>query len=118
MYQFPFEKLEIWNLSIELSLKIYLATKKFPDDEKFAITSQLRRAANSVSANIAEGASRFGNKDKVRFFQISYSSLMEVLNFLVISEKLNYISNEELSEFRLSIGELSNKINAYHKKLT
>ena len=117
MHQYPFEKLEIWRLSIDLTIKIYSITASFPSEEKFGITNQLRRAANSVSANIAEGASRLGEKDKARFFQIAYSSLMEVLNFLIISEKLNFIPYETLSELRNLIEELSNKINAYHKKL-
>jgi four helix bundle protein len=118
MYQFPFEKLEIWNLSIDLVLKIYQITKKFPDDEKFGIISQTRRASTSVAANISEGSSRLSPKDKARFFQMSFGSLMEVLNFLIIAEKLNYISDEEITELRKSIGELSNKINAYHKKIS
>ena len=118
MYQFHFEKLEIWELSIALTVKIYKITRSFPAEEKFGITSQIRRAATSVSANIAEGSGRKSIKDKARFFQIAYSSLLEVLNFLIISNKLFYVTNELLLETRKDIEELANKINAYHKKLT
>ena len=116
-YKFPFEKLEIWELAIGLSVRIYKITQDFPQSEKFGITNQLRRAANSVSANIAEGSGRLSVKDKANFFQVSYSSLLEVLNFLIISEKLGFISNQILEDQRKLISELSNKINAYHKKL-
>lgn len=117
MHRYPFEKLEIWELSVSLTVRIYKITSSFPSEEKFGIISQLRRAANSVSANIAEGASRLNAKDKARFFQMSYSSLMEVLSFLIISEKLSFMSHNELIETRKYIEELSNKLNAYHKKL-
>lgn len=112
-----FEKLEIWQLSIELSIAIYKRTKDFPPEERYGITSQLRRSVTSVTANIAEGSSRIGLKDKARFFQIAYSSLMEVLNFIILSERLLLINTEELASFRVNLEELSNKINAYHKKI-
>jgi len=85
--------------------------------EKYGISNQIKRAANSVSANIAEGSGRLSTKDKANFFQIAFSSFTEVLNFLIIAEKLGFISNEEFIQQRLKILELSNKINAYHKKL-
>ncbi len=116
-YKFPFEKLEIWTLSVEFAVQVYKLTGDFPQSEKFGITNQLRRAANSVSANIAEGSGRLSIKDKANFFQISYSSLLEVLNFLIISEKLGFLPSQELENLRLKISELSNKINAYYKKL-
>lgn len=116
-YQYPFEKLEIWNLSIQLSVQIYKVTNDFPQSEKFGITNQLRRAANSVSANIAEGSGRLSVKDKANFIQVAYSSLLEVLNFLIISEKLGMISSDVLTEQKILLSELSNKINAFHKKL-
>ena len=116
-HKYPFEKLNIWDLSINLSVRIYGLSNKFPAEEKFGITSQIRRAANSVSANIAEGASRLTDKEKARFFQIAYSSLMETLNFLIIANRLNFIEENQLISIRLEIEELSNKINAYHRKL-
>lgn len=114
MHKYNFEKLEIWCLSVELKVKVYKLSAKFPNDEKFGITNQLRRTSNSVSANIAEGTSRLGSKDKARFIQIAYGSLLDVLNFVIISNKLDYISLEELIKIRKEIEELSNKINAFH----
>lgn len=64
---YSFEKLDIWQLSIDFSTNIYQCTKDFPSEEKFGITNQIRRAANSVSANLAEGSSRLSNKDRARF---------------------------------------------------
>lgn len=115
-YEFNFEKLEIWNLAIELALTVYNLTKKFPEDEKYGITMQMRRASTSVSANIAEGMTRSG-KDRKRFLQISFGSSIEVLNFLILVYKLNYITEEEYSEVRNQTQELTNKINAFYKSL-
>ncbi|MCB0501095.1 MAG: four helix bundle protein [Bacteroidetes bacterium] len=117
MHQYPFEKLEIWELSVTITVKIYEITASFPSEEKFGIVSQIRRASNSVTANIAEGASRLSNKDKARFFQIAYSSLMEVLSFTIVCNRLGFLTLNELNDTRKLIEELSNKLNAYHKKL-
>ena len=116
-YLFPFEKLEIWKLSIEIAETLYKVTNDFPTEEKYGITSQLRRAGNSIGANIAEGSARFSEKDKARFIEISFGSLMEVAHFLYLSNTLGYLSNENLSNLKPRILEMSNKINAYHKKL-
>lgn len=117
VHKYPFEKLEIWKLSVNLSVLIYRLSSEFPAEEKFGMTSQIRRAITSVSANIAEGASRLTNKEKARFFQIAYSSLMETLNFLIIANRLDFIAENQLFSTRKEIEELSNKINAYHRKL-
>lgn len=117
VYQFPFERYEIWNLSIKLSEKIYRITSQFPSEEKYGIISQIRRAANSVGANIAEGVSRFSEKEKARFIEIAFGSLMEVAHFLFLSKNLGLISEETLIEIKPEILELSNKINAFHKLL-
>ncbi|WGK63984.1 four helix bundle protein [Croceiramulus getboli] len=79
-YEFSFEKLEVWSDAKDLVKQIYTQTKKFPDDEKFSLTSQLRRAAVSVGSNLAEGTSRRSKKDQAHFSNLAYSSLMEVLN--------------------------------------
>lgn len=117
MKTYGFEKLEVWQLSRIFAKDIYLITKNFPDDEKFGLISQLRRAAISISSNIAEGNSRLSNKDKAHFFQISFSSLMEVLNQLIISNDLEFINNNEINLLRLKIDEIANKLNALHKSI-
>ena len=117
MYKFAFEKLEVWQLSRKFVVKVYQLTSRFPNEEKFGLVNQLRRAAVSISSNLAEGNSRLSGKDKAHFFQISFSSLMEVLNQFIISADLGYISDEELNQVRKDTSELSNKINALHKSV-
>ena len=113
---FPFEKYKIWELSLDLSQKIYALTNEFPPEEKFGMTSQLRRAANSVGANIAEGLSRFSEKEKARFIEISFGSLMEAAHFLFLARKLDFITIEDFDMIKPFILEISNKINALYKK--
>lgn len=115
MHLYSFEKLEVWKDSINLTVLIYNHTKAFPDEEKFGLTSQMRRSSVSISSNIAEGISRSTNKDKTHFINIAYSSTMELLNQSIISEKLNYISNKNYVNIRLKIEAISNKLNALRK---
>ena len=114
MHQFSFEKLEVWQLSRNLVNKIYTITNSFPDSEKFGLSNQIRRAALSVSSNLAEGTSRKSSKDQAHFSQIAFSSLMEVANQIILANDLKYINETELSEFREEINEISNKLNALY----
>lgn len=91
-----FEQLEVWQESQNLAVFVYKITKSFPSDELFAITNQLRRAASSISANIAEGFGRMSVKDKTHFYTMAYGSLLEVKNFLYLSNKLNYLTDQNL----------------------
>ena len=116
-FEYSFEKLDIWQLAIKLSVEIYKLTNTFPEEEKFGIVSQLRRASNSVSANIAEGVSRFSEKDKRRFIQIAYGSAVEVLSHLILSNKLGLLDDDQLSEVRKIIQELTNKLNSFHNSI-
>jgi len=92
-------------------------TSSWPIEEKYGMTSQIRRAMLSVGANIAEGVSRFSNKEKARFIEISFGSLMEVIHFLNVAERLGYIDKETKQRTRIEALMLSNKINAFHKRL-
>jgi len=112
LYTYSFEKLDVWQKSRELVKYIYKLTKKFPADEKYGLTSQIRRATISVSSNLAEGSSRKTAKDQAHFTTISYGSLMELLNQLILSSDLAYISNDELLQIRPSIEEIGNKLNS------
>lgn len=100
MYVFSFEKLEVWKEAIQLSKKVYILTEKFPKEEKFGLISQVRRATNSISSNLAEGTSRITNKDKAHFTTIAFSSTMEVLNHLIVSKELEFISEEDYLKLR------------------
>ena len=111
MHPYSFEKLEVWQLSRKIVKMIYTLTDKFPDKEKYGLISQIRRAAISVASNLAEGTSRKTSKEQARFTQMSFSSLLEVLNQLIISTDLQYLSEEQLNEIRPEIEELSNKLN-------
>jgi four helix bundle protein len=111
MKVFSFENLEAWKEARKLNLVIYRLTRQFPSDEKFGLVSQLRRASVSVSSNISEGNSRFSPNDKARFFEISYSSLMEVLNQLILSLDLGYISEEDFIAVRKDIEKTASMIN-------
>jgi four helix bundle protein len=107
-----FEKLDVWQKGRTYLKSIYQISQKFPFDEKFGMTSQIRRAAISINCNIAEGVSRQTGKEQARFTEISYGSLMETLNLLILANDLTYISDEELNNFRPLIEEISNKLNS------
>lgn len=112
MHKFSFEKLTVWQDSRKLVVSIYRLTKNFPVDERYGITRQLRRASISVASNIAEGTSRVSFKDQAHFSQLSYSSLMEVLNQVILSVDLGFVSEEQVLTLRKKIEEVSNKLNA------
>ena len=114
-YTFSFEKLNVWVNSKELVTEIYKLTRNFPDEEKFGLTNQLRRASISIASNLAEGTSRQTNKDKAHFSTMAFSSLMEVLNQLIIAKDLNYISNSDYNNLRTHIEKISNMLNALRK---
>ena len=116
MYTFYFEKLEVWQNARKLVKEIYKISRNFPDEERFGITNQIRRASTSITANIAEGVSRNTNKDKSKFINIAYSTSIEVINFLILSWDLDFISEEKYIELREKTMYLEAE-NAYLKKL-
>lgn len=111
MYQFGFEKLEVWQEARKLTAEIYKLTAAFPEREKFSLTNQLRRASVSVAANIAEGTARLTPKDQARFSSVAYGSLMETLSHLITSADLGFITEQQLLLVRNMIQPLSLKIN-------
>ena len=113
MYQYSFEKLEVWQLSRELVKEIYRVTSSFPIEEQFGLTRQLRRASISISSNLAEGSSRKSWKDQAHFTQMSFGSLMEVLNQLIISVDLEMINKNDLDDLRPKIEMIGNKLNSF-----
>ncbi len=112
---YSFEKLEVWKESVELVKLIYKITSDFPSEEKFGLISQLRRASVSISSNLAEGTSRKTDKDKAHFTTISFSSTMEVLNQLIISRELKFISKNDYILARTKIEKITNMLNALRK---
>ena len=109
--------LTVWSKSLDFVEEIYKATAIFPEEEKFGLISQMRRAAVSIPSNIAEGAARNSTKEFIRFLYISLGSLSEVETQLIIAEKLNYLNRsiedkiEEIRKMLLSlIKSLKNKL--------
>lgn len=100
MKTYSFEKLECWQNARQLAVWTYLLPKAFPEQEKFGLVSQMRRAAISVASNIAEGASRMTSKDQAHFSTIAYSSTIELLNHLIISIDLSLLSQEQYEQGR------------------
>jgi len=88
-----FRKLEVWQRSHALTLKVYELTRSFPADEKFGLTSQLRRAATSVESNLAEGSSRGSDADFKRFVQMAIGSASEVECQLLLAKDLGFLSS-------------------------
>src|SRR5574337_190141 len=93
-----FEQLVAWQKAQDLAVHIYTLTKNFPSDEKFALTNQIRRAASSVPANLAEGYGRRGLKDKVNFYTISYGSILELKSHLYLAIRLGYLSQTDFKK--------------------
>ncbi len=104
-----FADLIVWQEAHKFVLMIYAITKNYPSEEKYGLVSQMRRAAVSIPANIAEGFKRQGLQDKIRFYNIAEGSLEEVKYFLILSKDLNYISSNH-HEFTQSesVGRLLN----------
>jgi four helix bundle protein len=98
-----FTDLNAWKFGHKLVLSVYKVTRSFPKEELFALTSQIRRAAVSVTSNIAEGFSRQSFKEKAQFYAMSLGSVTEIQNQLLIAKDIGYISD---SEFR-AIAEIS-----------
>lgn len=115
MYTYSFEKLDVWQKSKSFSVLIYKVTREFPQEDKFGITNQLRRASVSIASNIAEGISRVSYKEQARFSEIAFGSLMEVLNQIIISKELGYLEIDVYEKIRIDIDEISNKLNALKK---
>ena len=96
-----YRKLVVYTKAQELVKSVYKSLEQFPREEQFALCSQLRRAAVSITSNIAEGVSRYSYKDKVHFLEIAFGSLMEVMSQLELAKELEYITEKELHEIEL-----------------
>lgn len=98
-----FYDLDAWKKTHEFALEIYNMTKKFPKEELYGVTSQIRRAVSSVAANIAEGFSRYHYNDKIRFYHNARGSISETQNFLFLTKDLNFLIEEKFKQlFNLS----------------
>ena len=110
---FRFQKLDIYQLALDLVKDSYSLTRTFPAEERFVLVPQMNRAVVSVPSNIAEGISRGTRKDQVHFLNISYGSLMELACQSDISCMLGYITDRQHTELSAKINNLAIKINNF-----
>jgi four helix bundle protein len=109
-----FEDLLVWQKAHQFVLDIYRLTKTFPKDETYGLVSQLRRAAVSIPANIAEGFRKRGKADKVRFFNIAQGSLEEVRYYLILTRDLKY---GDVKQLITSLEEISKLLESYMQSI-
>ena len=105
-----FKNLIVYQKSKELVKQVYALLKQFPDDERFALCGQIRRAAISVPSNIVEGMARLSTKDQSHFLNIAYGSLMELYAQLDIAHDLGYVSEDDFAKIEVDIEEIDKMI--------
>ena len=110
--QYGFEKLEVYQDARIYVRQVYLLTSTFSEKEKYGLCSQLQRAAVSIVSNIVEGTSRALNKEKERFIEIAYGSLLETFCQFQIAVDLGYIQQPQLDELQIQIDKIANKLSA------
>jgi len=113
----PHEKLDVWKKAIDFVVAIYRATDSFPKEEKFGLTSQLRRAAVSIPANIAEGAGRKSSKEFGHFLSNSQGSASEVDTELLIANRLTYLQETNYLSLRSALDEIGRMLTGLSKSL-
>lgn len=106
-----FYDLEVWKKAHQLVLDVYKLTSSFPPEEKYGITSQLQRAVTSITANIAEGHSRYHFRDRIKFYYNARGSISEVQNFLIIARDLEFISENVFSQIFPRFDEVRKMLN-------
>jgi len=114
---FNFEKLETWQKAIQFADLVYRVTKSFPDDERFGLTGQMRRAAVSVSSNIAEGASRHSRDDYARFLEIAAGSVFEVVSQSFISRNQGFLNERDFAVLYTAAQEQSRMLSGLRRSL-
>jgi four helix bundle protein len=110
-----YKDLIVWKKSVEFAVSVYKTTQTFPKSEQFGLSSQLQRAAPSISANIAEGAGRNSDKEFIHFLSIALGSLYETETHLIIAQQIGYITGEIISELSPTIGEIDKMLKALQK---
>ena len=113
-----YKQLEVWNKGIELASAIYKVTKNFPNEEKFGIISQMRRSSVSISSNIAEGAGRNSDNEFRQFLNISFGSCSELETQLIISQNLEYLTEDEFEEIATELNEIQRMLFTLIKKFS
>ena len=112
-----FKDLAIWQRSHQLTIDIYRATLKFPKEEIYGLTSQIRRAVASIPTNIAEGCGRRTNAELANFLNIASGSASEVEYEILLAKEVGYITEEQCELWTKEIGEIRSMLAAYMKRL-
>jgi four helix bundle protein len=112
-----FEKLKVWQKAHHLTLSIYKITQKFPKEELYGLTSQIRRASCSISANVAEGCGRKGDADFARFLQIAMGSASELEYHLLLASDLKLLDSQIFSVLTSDTSEVKRMLSSFIKKL-
>ena len=114
---FRFEKFDVWHRAVDYADLIYRVTRQFPDEERFGLTSQMRRAAVSISSNVAEGSSRSSRREFGRFVEIAYGSLMEVLSQAHVAHRQSYLVTAELADVLRASDQLARMLSGLKQSL-
>ena len=112
-----FRNLQVWEKAHKLTLEVYQATRRFPYDERFGLTSQIRRAAGSIGANIAEGCGRRGNNELARFLQIAMGSASELEYHFLLARDLGFIKEQNHREIDTQITEIKRMLASLSSRL-
>ena len=112
-----YQDLEVWKKSMELAEMVYRVSAQFPAEERFGITSQVRRAAVSVAANIAEGAERHGTREFLNFLGIASGSLAETETFLMLAQRLGMVPEEQTRPILAQASEVGRMLNGLKRSL-
>ena len=113
-----FRKLEVYKKSLDFVQTIHRITRSYPAEERFALTDQLKRAAYSICANIAEGTGRFHHKDFIQFIRIALGSLLECESLLDISFKVGYIQEDEYKKTIAHCAEIGKMLNGLIRSIS
>ena len=116
MNRYSYKNLNVYQDAKAFVVAVYKLLDSFPDTEKFALCNQIRRAAISVTSNIAEGVSRISNKEKIHFLEIAYASMMEVDSQLDVSVDLGYISLEQYNKIEEKIDVIARQLSSLRSK--
>jgi four helix bundle protein len=114
---FRFEKLAVWQRAIEHAGNVYTITRDFPDDERYGLTSQMRRAAVSISSNIAEGSGRSSDTEFARFVEIGYGSLMEDVSQASIAKLQGFMAQPSFDQIYNDSDELARMLSGLRSTL-
>ncbi len=111
-HKYSFENLEVWKDARNFVVEVYSLTKVMPEHEKYGLCSQIQRASVSIASSIAEGTSRITDKEKIRFIEIAYGSLMEVYCQFYLALDLEYITKEQFESQKSAVDKVAIKLSA------